>query len=658
MSGCQLVNSPIILEALIEVFQVRRIYVDGLSSSEVMYEHCFRNLGTETNAKLKEPRTPLVGFSGETPELEGTTIKGKEESRGQTDKTKESKKFIQPSPIPSEKDTQGNEKGKENDEILEKLPEGKPPKKVIIHDDHPDQTITIKGNLTAKCRSGLIKILRKHADAFAWTPTDMIEIPYFVMEHELTTYPHIEPRVQRKRSIASDRRKKLTERSNISWDLNTNASWMPTKDTARATYQRLVDTIFKGKKGRNLEAYVDDMVIKSKTKLKMIKEVDETLLTLKKSPIPSEKDTQGNEKGKEKDEILEKLPEGKPPKKVIIHDDHPDQTITIKGNLTAKCRSGLIKILRKHADAFAWTPTDMIEIPYFVMEYELTTHPHIEPRVQRKRSIALDRRKKLTGRSNISWDLNTNASWMPTKDTTRATYQRLVDTIFKGKIGRNLEAYVDDMVIKSKTKLEMIKEVDETLLTLKKKMKKLITELPTLTAPKKEEELMVYLSTANEAVSVILLVERDRRQTLIHYVSRTLQGTKINYPPMEKLALELVHAARRLRRYFQGHTIKVIMNKPISQILNNREATRRLAKWGVELEAYDIKYTPRSTIKGQVLADFLADTMAKDSPAQAKADRSGDTLTKGENPEEQGMTETQASADLKAETDIWKVYID
>nr|GEX75237.1 hypothetical protein [Tanacetum cinerariifolium] len=33
-------------------------------------------------------------------------------------------------------------------------------------------------------------------------------------------------------------------------------------------------------------------------------------------------------------------------------------------------------------------------------------------------------------------------------------------------------------------------------------------------------------------------------------------------------------------------------------------------------------------------------------------DRSGDTLTKGENPEEQGMTETQASADLKAETDI------
>ncbi|GKC21375.1 reverse transcriptase domain-containing protein [Tanacetum coccineum] len=49
-----------------------------------------------------------------------------------------------------------------------------------------------------------------------------------------------------------------------------------------------------------------------------------------------------------------------------------------------------------------------------------------------------------------------------------ATYQRLVDTIFEGQIRRNLEAYVDDMVIKSKTELEIIKDVEETLLTLKK----------------------------------------------------------------------------------------------------------------------------------------------------------------------------------------------
>ncbi|GKA37260.1 reverse transcriptase domain-containing protein [Tanacetum coccineum] len=103
-------------------------------------------------------------------------------------------------------------------------------------------------------------------------------------------------------------------------------------------------------------------------------------------------------------------------------------------------------------------------------------------------------------------------------------------------------------------------------------MKKLIAELPTLTAPMKGEELMVYLSAANEAVSVVLLVERRGRQMPIHYVSRSLQGAEVNYALMEMLAIALVHAARRLRRYFQGHTVKVITEKPINQILNSREA--------------------------------------------------------------------------------------
>ncbi|GJT03969.1 reverse transcriptase domain-containing protein [Tanacetum coccineum] len=173
-------------------------------------------------------------------------------------------------------------------------------------------------------------------------------------------------------------------------------------------------------------------------------------------------------------------------------------------------------------------------------------------------------------------------------------------------------------------------------------MKKLIAELSTLTAPKKEEELMVYLSAANEAISAVLLVEREGREALIHYVSRTLQGAEINYLPMEKLALALVHAARRLRRYFQGHAIKVIIDKPINQILNNREAMGRLAKWGIELEAYDIKYAPRSAIKGQALADFLADTMAEDSPAQVKTKEPNKILVEGESMEEQEVMETKA----------------
>ncbi|GJU61039.1 reverse transcriptase domain-containing protein [Tanacetum coccineum] len=45
----------------------------------------------------------------------------------------------------------------------------------------------------------------------------------------------------------------------------------------------------------------------------------------------------------------------------------------------------------------------------------------------------------------------------------RATYQRLVDTAFQSQIRRNLEAYVDDMVVKSKTEKEMIADIAETI---------------------------------------------------------------------------------------------------------------------------------------------------------------------------------------------------
>ncbi|GKE21528.1 hypothetical protein Tco_1433040 [Tanacetum coccineum] len=80
-------------------------------------------------------------------------------------------------------------------------------KKVVINDDHPDQPITIRGNLSVGYRSKLIKALCKHTDTFAWTPADMTGIPRFVAEHQLKTYPNIEPRVQKKRSMALDRRK-------------------------------------------------------------------------------------------------------------------------------------------------------------------------------------------------------------------------------------------------------------------------------------------------------------------------------------------------------------------------------------------------------------------------------------------------------------------
>ncbi|GKD53398.1 reverse transcriptase domain-containing protein [Tanacetum coccineum] len=48
-----------------------------------------------------------------------------------------------------------------------------------------------------------------------------------------------------------------------------------------------------------------------------------------------------------------------------------------------------------------------------------------------------------------------------------ATYQRLVDKAFHKQIGRNLEVYVDDLVIKSRTEDEIVRDMEETFQTLR-----------------------------------------------------------------------------------------------------------------------------------------------------------------------------------------------
>nr|GEY00449.1 reverse transcriptase domain-containing protein [Tanacetum cinerariifolium] len=130
-------------------------------------------------------------------------------------------------------------------------------------------------------------------------------------------------------------------------------------------------------------------------------------------------------------------------------------------------------------------------------------------------------------------------------------------------IGRNLEVYVDDIVIKSHTKDEIVRDVEETFRTVReinmklnpkteeafKQMKHLIADLPMLTSPIEKEELIVYLAAAKEIVSVVLMTEREAKQMPIYLVSRALSGPELNYTSMEKLVLALVHASKRLKDF-------------------------------------------------------------------------------------------------------------
>ncbi|XP_071905675.1 uncharacterized protein [Coffea arabica] len=142
-------------------------------------------------------------------------------------------------------------------------------------------------------------------------------------------------------------------------------------------------------------------------------------------------------------------------------------------------------------------------------------------------------------------------------------------------------------------------------------LKAYLAELPALAAPEQGETLFLYLSACNEAVSEVLVREDRGVQRPIYYVSRALQGPETRYTPAEKLVLALVHAARKLRPYFQAHSIVVMTDQPLRQmlflILRKLEVSDRMTKWAVELAEHDISYQPRTTIKAQALADFLVE---------------------------------------------------
>ena len=80
--------------------------------------------------------------------------------------------------------------------------------------------------------------------------------------------------------------------------------------------------------------------------------------------------------------------------------------------------------------------------------------------------------------------------------------------------------------------------------------------------------------------------------------------------------MALVTTTRKLRPYFQSHTIEILTEYPIKQVLHKPETSGRLMKWSIELSEFDIRYKPKTTIKGQVLVDFVMEFTPAE-PAEA-----------------------------------------
>ncbi|XP_022899405.1 uncharacterized protein LOC111412714 [Olea europaea var. sylvestris] len=164
---------------------------------------------------------------------------------------------------------------------------------------------------------------------------------------------------------------------------------------------------------------------------------------------------------------------------------------------------------------------------------------------------------------------------------------------------------------------EWTQECEESLRSLKQSLQ----EPPILTNPCPEDVLCLYLAVSPRAVSAVLVKEFSKAQKPIYYVSQVLRGVEERYSLAEQLVLALMVAVRKLRPYFQSHTVQVMTDQPIKQILHRPETSGRMLKWAIELSEFDIEFRPKTAIKAQALVDFIVElTLSPEHPPGKQAD--------------------------------------
>ncbi|GJR55327.1 reverse transcriptase domain-containing protein [Tanacetum coccineum] len=331
-------EGPMIIEAEMGGHFVHRMYVDGGSSSKILYEHCFNRFRPKVRNQMIHATTPLVGFSGEIICPLGQILLlvkiGDEEHstyawvnfmvvRSPSLYNRIKGRLGSNMIIPLEcimVSGPGVPQPIINQVTEEKI-------QVAIHLEYLEQTIAIGSTLIEDGRKELCGLLRRNLDIFSWRPADMAGVPRYIAVHRQNIREGCLPVRQKKRGQAPERNKAMYEevkklgdagimkevhyhswlsnpvmvkKHDDSWrmcvdfkDLNKvcpkDGYPLPKIDwkmsfglkNAGATYQRLVDKDFQKQIGQKLEVYVDDLVIKSRMEQEVIKDIEETFKTLR-----------------------------------------------------------------------------------------------------------------------------------------------------------------------------------------------------------------------------------------------------------------------------------------------------------------------------------------------------------------------------------------
>uniref|UniRef100_A0A2N9IUV4 RNA-directed DNA polymerase n=1 Tax=Fagus sylvatica TaxID=28930 RepID=A0A2N9IUV4_FAGSY len=217
-----------------------------------------------------------------------------------------------------------------------------------------------------------------------------------------------------------------------------------------------------------------------------------------------------------------------------------------------------------------------------------------------------------------------------------ATYQRAMVTLFHDMIHHEIEVYVDDMIAKSRFIVSGRGiEIDPAK----------VQAIRSMPAPRTEKEIRSFLGRINYIARFIAqltatceplfkLLRKDdvpsfytsqskkhpwaacwdnktrlgRKEQAIYYLSKKFTEPETRYLLVEKTCCALAWASKKLRQYMLYYTTWLVSRMdPIKYIFEKPALTGKIARWQVLLSEFDILFVARKAIKGQAIADYLAD---------------------------------------------------
>ncbi|CAL2271628.1 unnamed protein product [Prunus armeniaca] len=140
-------------------------------------------------------------------------------------------------------------------------------------------------------------------------------------------------------------------------------------------------------------------------------------------------------------------------------------------------------------------------------------------------------------------------------------------------------------------------------------IKHYLSNPPVLSPPKRGRPLKLYISASEISIGSLLVQDnKEGKEQAVYYLSRTLTEVERKYSAIERLCLALYFTAMKLRHYMLPYTIYIIAKTDLIKYMLTRPMLRgRIGKWTLALTEFAFRYVPQKAVKGQAVADFLAD---------------------------------------------------